>query len=174
MKQVYVIRHAKKDRNGNLTEEGKEHAKKLKENFPKFDIVLSSEMDRAKETAKLLTGEAPLVDKRANIINVPLSDEQKLFDLGKSHPYGIAGVIFETAEYRHLIEEVGENLSLLIGETLARLPENGKALIVSHDGPMVATERLMKKMTLDKAEKNYLPLTGYIVDENLQFQDISF
>lgn len=174
MKQVYVIRHGKKDRDGNLTEEGKEHATKLKAILPQFDIVVSSEMPRARETARLLTGQNPLVDMRANIINIPLEDEQKLFDLGSSHPYGIAGVIFDTKEYRHLIEEVGQNLSLLIGETMARLPENGKALIVSHDAPMVAAERMLKNLPLDKAEKNYHPLEGYSVDADMQFADISF
>lgn len=173
MKQVYVIRHAKKDKDGNLTDEGRKHAKKLNKTLPRFDFVIASESKRAQDTAQLLTDEKPVVDSRANIINVSLDEERKLFELGKSHPYGIAGVIFETAEYTHLLQEVGQNLSLLIGETLARLHENGKALIVSHDAPMVAAEKMLKKESLEKADKNYLPLTGYIVDENVQFQYIS-
>lgn len=174
MKQVYVIRHAKKDRDGNLTEEGKEHARMLRERFPHFDLIISSEMPRAQETAELLTGGKPRVDKRANIINISLEEEQELFELGESHQYGIAGVIFDTPEYHYLVEEVGQHLSSLIEETFAELPENGKALIVSHDAPMVAAERLLKHLSLDKAEKNFQPLEGFMVDEYSHFQDISF
>lgn len=172
MKTVYILRHATKDAHGNLTAEGIQQIQKIKQQLGKFTLVISSEMKRAKETAKLVTGQYPEIDKRANIIAIDEKAEEKLFHLGKTHKFGIAGVVFNTPEYRELVEKAGNDLVSLIKDTLSRLHNNEKALIIAHDGPMVAAERMLQHLSLDTIDKHFLPLEGYIVDEYLTINPI--
>src|SRR5579871_3091684 len=99
MKQVFVIRHAPKNINGQLTDEGKTMAAKLKGKLNNFDIVVSSDVPRAYETAELLLGYKPILDQRARIPDFTLDEEKELFLLGQKHPAGIAGAIFDNPHY---------------------------------------------------------------------------
>jgi len=172
MKQVHIRRHAPKHSTGNLTEEGKKLAQEFKKQLGKFDLIISSDKPRAIETAILLTGLKPLVDKRAGI--PPFTPEQlkKLHEFGQNHSYGIAGAIFDNQEYRVMIKPKGESLVELIKETLNKLPKNGSALIISHDGVMVTAERILKNKSLDKAERGFEPLKGFKVHENGKIEDL--
>lgn len=173
MKKIYVLRHAPKDANGKLTEEGKVQATLLKNKLQPFDMVIASNMPRAQETAVLLTGRQPTIDKRASIIDINEEQERELFEAGKQHPQGIAGVVFDTPEYRELVKIRGNTLVALIKETLEKLSENQTALIVTHDAPMVAAEKIMKNLPLEKAEKFYKPLKGFIVYADLSTEEIA-
>jgi hypothetical protein len=53
-----------------------------------------------------------------------------------------------------------------------KLPSNGKALIISHDGVMVTAERLLQNKHLDKAEKTFKPLTGFTVHDTGKIEDL--
>jgi len=64
MKKVHVRRHAPKHATGDLTEEGRKLALELRKELKKFDIIISSDKPRAIETAQLLTGLVPEIDKR--------------------------------------------------------------------------------------------------------------
>jgi len=81
-------------------------------------------------------------------------------------------VILDTPHYRVMVKAQGESLAELVRETLQKLPENGSALIISHDGVMVAAERILRSLPLNKAEKTYKPLQGFEVSENLQVIDL--
>jgi len=166
MKQVHVRRHAPKHATGGLTEEGKRLAQEFKKQLGTYDLIISSDKPRAIETAELLTGLKPLVDKRAGTPPFTLEQETKLHELGQNHQHGIAGVLFENPEYRVMIGIQGKKLAELINETLEKLPENGRALIISHDGVMVSAERILKNKMLDKAEKTFKPLMGFKVYED--------
>lgn len=166
MKQVHIRRHAPKHAEGYLTEEGKKLASELKITLVKFDLVISSDKPRAVETAVLLTGKNPTIDKRAGTPPFTLDQEKELHILGQNHPFGIAGVIFDTLNYRDIIIAQGKKLAELIKETLEKLPENGVALIISHDGVMVTAERILKNLSLDKADKTFKPLRGFRVLED--------
>ena len=48
----------------------------------------------------------------------------------------------------------------------------GAALIISHDGVMVTAERLLKNKSLDKAEKTFKPLMGFVVYEDGKIEDL--
>ena len=172
MKQVHIRRHAPKHSTGGLTDEGKKLAKEFKSKIGKYDLILSSDKPRAIETAILITGIKPIIDKRAGTPPFTLAQEKQLHELGQSHPFGIAGVILDDPEYRVMIKVKGESLGDLIKETLKKLPKDGKALIISHDGVMVAAERLLKNKSLDKAEKTFKPLKGFVVYEDGKIEDI--
>jgi broad specificity phosphatase PhoE len=173
MKQVHVRRHAPKHSTGGLTDEGKKLAKEFKSKIGRYDLIVSSDKPRAIETALLITGIEPVIDKRAGTPPFTAEQERQLHELGQNHPYGIAGVILDNPEYRVMIKVKGESLGNLIKETLKKLPKEGKALIISHDGVMVAAEGLLKNKSLDKAVKTYKPLMGFVVYEDGTIEDLA-
>mgnify|MGYP001619559525 FL=1 len=94
-------------------------------------------------------------------------------ELRKIHPLGVAGAIFSLPELHEPVMEAGKRLLSLITETLQALPENGKALIVSHDGTMVAAEKIIKKELFSSLEKTYRELEGFTVDEKLNLEEFN-
>ena len=172
MKQVHVRRHGPKNSTGDLTEEGKKLAQSFRKQLGKYDLIISSDKPRAIETAELLTGLKPIIDKRAGIPLFTPEQEKKLDELGQNHQFGTAGVILDNPEYRVMIKPKGESLVQLIKELLDKLPKNGKALIISHDGVMVTAERILKNKTIDKAEKTFKPLKGFKVNNDGKIKDL--
>lgn len=173
MKYVQVRRHAPKHAHGHLTDEGKMLAQEVKAKLPTYDLVISSNKPRAVETALLLTGKTPLVDARAGTPPFTTEQEKTLHELGETHPYGIAGLIFDNPEYRHMIKKQGQQLAEVIKETLKKLPDDGIALIISHDGVMVAAEKILKNMSFDQADKTFKPLEGFEVSETMEIRNIN-
>lgn len=172
MKYIQVRRHAPKHAEGHLTNEGKKLADKVKNKLPQFTLIISSNKPRAIETAKLLTGKDPIIDKRAGTPAFSLDIEQILHREGQNHPFGIAGVIFDNPKYRQLIKKQGEKLAELIAETLLNLQENGTALIISHDGVMVAATKILKHESFNKANKTFKPLQGFTVNEKEEITNL--
>lgn len=173
MKQVHIRRHAPKHAAGNLTEEGKKLAKEYQKHPENYDLIISSNKPRAVETAELLTGLKPIVDTRAGTPPFTPEQEHTLHELGEKHAFGIAGVILDNPQFRVMIKPQGEKLVQLIKETLNKLPANGKALIISHDGVMVTAEKILKNKPLNKAEKTFNPLQGFKVHEDGTIEDLT-
>ncbi len=68
MKRVFVLRHAHKNiLTGGITKKGEDACREMAKILPQFDIAVSSEKKRTKETAFFMTNVEPLEDKRANI-----------------------------------------------------------------------------------------------------------
>lgn len=173
MKQVHIRRHAPKHATGGLTEEGKQFAKQFKSKVSAYDLILSSDKPRAIETALLITETHPIVDTRAGTPPFTPEQEKELHELGQEHSFGIAGVILDNPQFREMIKVKGESLGNLIKEVFQKLPVDGKALIISHDGVMVAAERLLRGKALDKAEKTFKPLAGFVVYEDGTIEDLN-
>lgn len=173
MKYIQIRRHAPKHAEGHLTGEGKKLAESVKKKLPTFDIIISSDKPRAVETAKLLTGVNPQIDKRAGTPAFTLEQEKELHNLGEKHLFGIAGVIFDNPIYRKMIKKQGEKLAELIKETLIKLPENGCALIISHDGVMVSAEKILKHASFESAGKTFKPLEGFQMNEKGEIIELS-
>lgn len=169
MRQVWVLRHANRNiGEDTLTEEGRKKCVDLKERIVSFDIIISSPFDRTKETARLLTGVESSVDERAGTLTLTKEQNDKITVLRKEHPLGVAGAIFSIPELIESVKEAGQHLSDLIRETIQKLPMNGKALIISHDGTMVSAEKILKKESFATLEKTYNELEGFVIDENLK------
>ena len=172
MKEIFVLRHTEKDALGNITDEGRVAAKALGAQLGVFDIVISSPKSRAVETAVLLVAKEPTVDSRAGAICLTPEEIKRTHEKGKEHRFGIAGVLFASDEYRTKIIEKGRELVELIKETLNRMPDPGRALIISHDGVMVAADMILSNRELLKSEKTFEPLRGFRVFENLAVEDL--
>lgn len=158
--------------NGNLTIDGKTFVQKMQGKYGTFDKVISSQMSRAIETATLFTGLEPHVDHRANVIPISPEEEEILFTKKETDPFGIAGLVFETPQYRILAQKAGESLVTLIRDVLSSLPENGRGLIISHDSSIAAAERILRGLSLERIDKNYKPLEGFIVNEQMHVTEI--
>lgn len=167
MKEVYVLRHAPKDNEtGELTDEGREEAKALKDKMPHFNIVIASNSTRTQETARLLAGVEPTIDTRAGHFMGTPEQSALLNERAKSHPLGFTGALFDTPEVRDDVKKKAEELIELIQEVRRKLDDDGKALIVSHDITIVPAEQLLTHTPLGTPVKTFNPLSGYIVNED--------
>jgi broad specificity phosphatase PhoE len=169
MRKVYLVRHANWNLNeDSLTKDGIEHARGKRNHFPEFARVYSSPLNRTQETAELLSGQKPQVDGRAATPKAPSEFGQKIAERRKTHPFGVAGALFDIPEVRPALQAAGSALSELIRQALSEVPDGQSALIVSHDGTMVSAERILKHQPFDAPlDHTYDELEGFIVDDNL-------
>jgi len=174
MKEILILRHTEKDASGNITDEGRVVASAFGAQLGDFNMVISSPKSRAIETALLLVGKEPIVDSRAGAIGLTSEETKRTHEEGKVHQFGIAGVLFASDEYRPKIIKKGRDLVELIKETLNGLPDPGRALIISHDGVMVAANMILLNAKLLKAKKTFEPLQGFRVFENLLVEDLKW
>jgi len=169
MKQVYVIRHANWDlQNDKLTAETSQKCLEFKKRLGDFDLVFSSNFGRAIETARLLSGKEPVIDNRAGILKMSDETAKKITALRQNHPLGVVGVLFSFSENIEALQNVGSGLCSLIKEVFLKLPKNGKALVVSHDGTMVSCEKILKNESFASVDKTYGGLEGFLVDEQMK------
>jgi broad specificity phosphatase PhoE len=166
MKEIYVLRHAPKDASGKLLEGRMNLAVELGKRLGDFDIIFSSPIPRAVDTAVLLTGKEPIVDERAGGIGLTPDETKQTHEQGKLHPFGIAGVLFDSEKYRLQLLKKGGELAQLVDETFTKLSRDSRALIISHDGVMVAAYILLRNMPTDKAQITFEPLQGFKVYED--------
>ena len=171
MKKVYVLRHAAwKYPEGTLTPEGEKKIAGLKKTAKMFNIIISSPATRAQQTAKLLTNKDPIIENRASILDVTEEELNYIVTQGKNHPFGMAGFIFDDPKFIKLAEKKGKELADLILETLGKLKDGESALILSHDGVMVAAEKVLKQQPFEPIDYSYKLLEGFTVDENLHIE----
>lgn len=173
MKTIVVLRHANKDKEtGLLTDEGRVRAKQLRTKLGKFHIAITSDKQaRLIETAQLLTGDTPFIDKRAGIVYRSEEQHKKLGDLAKVNPLHHAGAMYEHAEFKKLASAIGKDFVALLQETFEKLPENGRALIVAQDAVMVSAQRFIHKQPYEKLKKAYLPLDGFVINNDFQISE---
>jgi len=135
MKEVYLLRHAEKDDQGTLTENGQEMAKKLGKLLPKFNKVISSNSERALLSALLITGVQPQPEERAGYFQTTKakSDEINAIAAENNISFLDAAETYNNAELLKDIQDKAIGLNQLIDDTLATLSDGEYALILSHD-----------------------------------------
>jgi broad specificity phosphatase PhoE len=163
MKSIELRRHAEKDPNGLLTENGIETSKKLGATLSKFSKVFSSDSDRAKLTAKLLTGVDARVDTRANMWMASSERSAAINELAAKR-----NIMFLEAIQQYNDPEVLEgtdsracDLNTLIDQLFNELGRDEHALIVSHD---LSISAAMAKRGIPI--EAVAPLEGYILYED--------
>jgi broad specificity phosphatase PhoE len=174
MKKVYILRHANWDgKEDALTESGERDAQEHSAHLPDFSIVYSSPFVRAQQTAEVISGIKPHIEAAASVPQSPPEVRAQILKRRSTHPLGIAGALFEAQEAHPALKLAGQALSRLIQQALNELQEDQDALIVSHDGTMVATERVLTNSNFTKpVRQTYDELQGFTVDENLQVKKI--
>lgn len=170
MKSIELRRHAEKDPNGLLTEDGVEASKKLSKTLRKFSKVFSSDSDRAKLTAKLLTGVNAQVDTRANMWMASAEKSVAINDLAAKQ-----GIMFLEAIPRYNDPEVTEGtnsradeLNNLIDHLFNELNKDNHGLIISHD---LSISAAMEKRGMPI--EMIAPLAGYVIYEDGSVKPVS-
>ena len=163
MKEIHLRRHAEKSSDGTLSKNGIETAKELSKSLPKFAKVISSDSDRARLTASLLTGAEVVVDMRAGMYMASLEKSDAINQLAVMYDLTFLEAVDEYKD-KEVLEGIGDRadgLNQLIGELFDELKENEKALIVSHDLSIISA--MMKK---NISPVPIGPLEGYILKES--------
>jgi broad specificity phosphatase PhoE len=168
MKEVVVVRHGHWDSvNDQLTEQGKRRCLELKPTLGSFAIAISSPFGRTRETAQLLSDVEPRTDERASIPQGAPEFGPRIAELRKTHPHGVTGALIAIPELREPLYKQGQALLELVKDARAQLLEDQRALIVSHDGTMVAMEIVLTGATFDEIDHRYGELEGFQVDESM-------
>lgn len=168
MKEVVVVRHANWDFvHDKLNEEGQRHCVEIKPSLGSFSIVVSPSFIRSQETARAISEKNPLIDERAGVLKISPEYMQQITELRKSNPLGVAGAIISISELREPLRTQGQLLMTLVEELLMKLADNEKALIVSHDGTMVALEKILNNEPFDTINHTFGELEGFRVSEEL-------
>lgn len=166
-KHIYLIRHAEKDDQGTLTQVGKQQASQLKERMPAFSLVISSESSRTKETAYLVTGTQAIVDPRAGFYMATPQKSDLLNKIAKEDKSTllVASIKLNDPEVLSGIKAQATKLNELIEETINKMSNDEKVLIVSHD-LSISPAMLQRGIPLES-----IPfLSGYIIDEQGEIQ----
>lgn len=133
--KIYLLRHAEKDSHGVLTEDGKMAAKALGQKMPALKEVIASPSERAKLTAKLISGQEPTVDERAGF---SMSTPAKSIAINalaedKGIPFLDAVTLYNDREVLAGVEAKARGLNELLRELQGTADDNVAALVVSHD-----------------------------------------
>lgn len=164
--EIVVLRHGEKA-GDDLTPAGQQACKDLAERVGTFDIAVASHRNRTIQTAELVTGLQVRVDDRASVPDFPDDELAKLQATQETHPLGIIGAIWQNESLINDARNAGERLLGLVRELFDTLPQNGRALIVSHDGTMIGLEKLLKRESFDQVDHSFGPLQGFSIDEDL-------
>lgn len=168
MREVIVIRHANPDRvNDKLTDEGRKQCAALKPGLGSFALVISSPAGRTQETAALLSGKMPVADERAGTLKALPEFGPQIAELRKTHPFGVAGAIISIPDLREPLKQQGLALKELVEESLKKLKDGERALIVSHDGTMIALEKVLTNAPFDEIAHTYGELEGFRLDVDM-------
>lgn len=167
MKEIIVLRHGDKD-GDKLTEEGIRACETLASRIGKFNVVIASNRNRTIQTAELVSGNSAHADPRASVPLFPDNELEKLADIQATHPLGIIGAIWQKEPLINDAREAGQKLLDLVQDVMASLPENGRALIVSHDGTMIGLEKLLKNESFDHVDHSFGPIEGLRIDEHFR------
>jgi broad specificity phosphatase PhoE len=168
MREIIIVRHANSDRTTDtLTDQGRRQCATLKPHLGQFALVISSPFGRTQETAALLSGQTPMIDERAGILKAPPEFGPQIAQLRTTNPFGVAGAIISIRELREPLRQQGQLLKQLLIESLEKLDDGQRALIVSHDGTMVALEKVLTNEPFDEIGHTYGELEGFQLDENM-------
>lgn len=172
MKQVEVRRHANYVPPDKLSDEGESACRTLSQSIGTLALIYSSPTNRGQRTAEVVSGRPPMIDPRAGTPKLPQDQRERIRELQQVNSLGIVGVLWSDPTLRSLAREAGEGLMSLIRQTLNELQDGERALIITHDGTMVAAEQLLSG-DFEHADHTYKELEGYTVNESLQVQRLT-
>jgi broad specificity phosphatase PhoE len=139
MKCVEVFRHSKRGEGKGLSEEGRELARRARSLLaPHYDLVVSSPKERACQTVEVFGFERYEVDEAFTAVNPWGPFDAQVTKLAKERriiPLAACWLVPEALNYLRL--EGGTFLRAVM-RVARKLPEEGRALVVSHGGILEA------------------------------------
>ena len=139
MKFVEVFRHSKRGAGKGLSEEGRELALRARSLLAShYDLCVSSPKERARETLGLLGFEHCEIDEAFTAVNPWEPYDAVVTKLAKER--GIIPLVacWEIPEALNYLRMQGETFLGAVKRVARKLPEEGRALVVSHGGILEA------------------------------------
>ncbi len=139
MKFVEVVRHSKRGAGKVLSEEGRELARRARALLaPHYDLCVSSPKERARETMEVLGYERYDVDEAFTAVNPWEPFEAEVTKIAKDRGIIPLAACWEIPEALSYLKLQGETFLAAIKRIARKLPEGGRALVVSHGGILEA------------------------------------
>jgi broad specificity phosphatase PhoE len=139
MKHVEVFRHSKRGAGKELSEEGRELALRARALLaPHYDLCVSSPKERARETLEVLGFERYEVDEAFTAVNPWEPYDAEVTRLAKERGIIPLAACWEIPEALSYLRMQGETFLAAVKRIARKLPEEGRALIVSHGGILEA------------------------------------
>ncbi|MHB8652616.1 MAG: histidine phosphatase family protein [Terriglobia bacterium] len=139
MKYVEVFRHSKRGEGKGLSEDGRALARRARILLsPHYDHCVTSPRERARETMEAFGFDRYEVDEAFTAVNPwePFDDE--VLKLAKERGISPLAACWQIPEALNYLRLQGETLIGAIKRIARKLPEEGRALVVSHGGMIEA------------------------------------
>jgi broad specificity phosphatase PhoE len=139
MKFVEVFRHSKRGAGKGLSEEGRELAVRARSLLaPQYDLCVSSPKERARETLEVLGFERYEIDEAFTAINPWEPYDAEVTKLAKERGTIPLAACWEIPEALSYLRMQGETFLGAVKRVARKLPEEGRAVVVSHGGILEA------------------------------------
>ncbi len=143
MKHVEVYRHSKRGEGKGLSEEGRELAQQARALLaPQYDLCVSSPKERAQETLAAFGFDRYEVDEAFTAVNPWEPFDAEVSKLAKDRGILPLAACWEIPEALNFLKLQGETFLAAIKRIARKLPEDGRALVVSHGGLLEAAALL--------------------------------
>ena len=139
MKVVEVYRHSKRGDGKGLSEEGREMAHRARALLAQhYDLCVSSPKERARETMEALGFERYDVDEAFTAVNPWEPFDSEVAKLSKDRGIPPLAACWEIPEALNYLKLQGETFLAAVKRIARKLPDEGRALVVSHGGILEA------------------------------------
>ncbi len=139
MKYVEVFRHSKRGEGKGLSAEGRQMALRARALLaPHYDSIVSSPKERARETCEALGFDRYEVDEAFTAVNPWEPFDAQVSRLAKERGIIPLAACWEIPEALSSLRAQGATFLAAIKRVARKLPEDGRALVVSHGGILEA------------------------------------
>lgn len=143
MKYVEVFRHSKRGEGKGLSEEGRGLARRARALLAThYDLCISSPKERASETLEALGFERYDIDEAFTAVNPWEPFDTQVTKLAQARGIIPLAACWEIPEALAYLRMQGETFLAALRRVSRRLPEEGRALVVSHGGILEAAALL--------------------------------
>ena len=151
MKFVEIFRHSKRGEGKGLSDEGKDLARQARSLLAAhYDLCVSSPKERALETMQAFGFEHFEIDEAFTAVNPWEPFDAEVAKLAKERKITPLAACLEIPEVLQVLKLQGETLLGAVRRVARKMPEEGRALIVSHGGILEAAALLgCKEFALD-------------------------
>ncbi|HET7842250.1 MAG TPA: phosphoglycerate mutase family protein [Terriglobia bacterium] len=139
MKYVEVYRHSKRGEGKGLSQEGRELARQARVPLaPHYDLCISSPKERARETLEAFGFDRYEVDEAFTAVNPWEPFDAQVTQLAKERGIISLAACWEIPAALSTLKMQGETFLGAVKRIARKLPEDGRALVVSHGGILEA------------------------------------
>src|SRR5574337_1095900 len=133
MKYIEVFRHSKRGEGKGLSTEGQELARRARMLLaPHYDLLVSSPKERARETLEAFGFERYEIDEAFTAVSSWEPFDAQVTKLAKERGIIPLAACWEIPEALNYLRLQGETFLAAVKRLARKLPEDGRALVVSH------------------------------------------